>query len=115
MNTKILAVAATLFLAACGSYPVTETTHQEDVAFLYIIDAPAYATVMVDGQTIKSYGDDGSSTRDRVAIEPGVRKVLITAQDGSTLFQRDVFLDSGSTREINLDPDKRVPRSRKRE
>jgi len=115
MKSVIFAFAATLFLAACGSYPVSETSHQENVAFLYIVDAPANSRVIVDDQTLVTYDEGGSSTRDRIAIKPGVHSVRIAAADGTTLFEREVFLDQGSTRKINLDPDKRVPRSRDRE
>ncbi len=95
---------AVLCLTGLGcSYPSTKVTRGEDRPALFVVGAPATATLEVDGINhglAEQY--DGQPTT--LLVEPGTHKVRIV--DGNTiLLSKDIYVSNGETRSLTLKRD----------
>ncbi len=96
----VLAGILLLGLAACGHMPESYVTTSDDRPSLVILGPPAHAVVQVNGNTVGTTGQ--SPTKEMVIdLTPGRSHVIITAS-GSRIYDREVFVQDSTQKEIDL-------------
>lgn len=96
---KFAVILVCLALSACGGLPKRKEINTDAPSILEILAAPEGADVWVDGARVGIV----EKKRARFPIAPGTRKVKIYT-DGRALFEREVFVEKGSTRQVDLKP-----------
>lgn len=94
---RTLAILACLTLTACGAMPKHADIRADEATILVVVGAPQGAAVVVDGRMLASQGGEGT----RYVITPGTRHVEVF-MGGNLLYERDVFVQEGTTREIHI-------------
>lgn len=95
---RFLIVAATLALAACNN-PREVTRTVDSRPSLTVANAPAFATLSVDGIQVGKANDFvGRSVR----VEPGKHVVRVYAEDGKLIHEETVFVSGSAVRQITL-------------
>lgn len=99
-NAAIMAAAAAgVLLAACASYPVSETVQGGTSSAIYFESFPEDASVTVDGQYVGLAGQfDGAGQT--LAVAPGTHVVQIT-HGGDVLHDRKVYVGRDSALKIS--------------
>jgi hypothetical protein len=69
----------------------------DEATILILVGAPDGAALSVDGVMLASQSGDGK----RYVIAPGTRHVEVFL-GGNLLYERDVFIQEGTTREIRV-------------
>lgn len=96
---KLLLIALTATLGACGATPRHHETRIDRVSSLEFRHGPVGAVVLVDGREVARLGDKVTI----VPVADGTRSVLVAASGGATLFRGDVFIQDGTRKVIDLD------------
>ncbi len=94
---RTFAILACFALSACGAMPKHADIRADQATYLILLEAPAGAVVTVDGVITASQEGEGV----RYVITPGTRHVEVFLS-GSILYQRDIFIKEGTTREIRV-------------
>lgn len=98
---KIIIVALCLFVVACGSRPKHAETTKDPASVIFLADVPEGAELMIDG---KFAGVAGKKKKlNRFPVEAG-RHTVELFSGGSLIYQREVFIDKGTTREVRIGP-----------
>lgn len=95
---RLLIPALALVLAACSNpHEVTRTVDSRPS--LTVANAPAFATLSVDGVAVGKANDFiGRSIR----VEPGKHVVRVYAEDGKLIHEETVFVSGAVVRQITL-------------
>lgn len=94
---KTIAILACFTLSACGAMPKHADIRADQATWLVLLNAPAGASVVVDGVVMASQKGKG----ERYVISAGTRHVEVFI-GGSILYERDIFIREGTTREIRV-------------
>ena len=94
---RTFVILACFTLSACGAMPKHADIRADQATYLVLLDAPAGASVTVDGVFTASQDDEGA----RYVIAPGTRHVEVFL-GGNLLYEREVFIREGTTREIRV-------------
>ena len=102
MRTPLfLAVAASITLVGCASYPTSSVNQGAADAGIWISGAPSGAQVRVAGAVIgpvAAFGDSQHVAR----LEPGRHEVEILAPNGEVLSRQVVMLSAGAKYEVRV-------------
>lgn len=94
---RTLAILACFTLSACGAMPKHADIRADQATWLVLLNAPEGAAVSVDGVITASQDDKG----ERYVISAGTRHIEVFI-GGSILYERDIFIREGTTREIRV-------------
>lgn len=94
---KTLAILACFTLTACGAMPKHADIRADEATYLVLLNAPAGSAVSVDGVITASQDEEGT----RYVITAGTRHVEVYI-GGSILYEREIFIQEGTTREIRI-------------
>lgn len=94
---KILCVVVVALLAACGGLPKHKEISTDNPSILEVIGAPEGAEVWSGGNMLGTI----EKKKVRFTIASGVHKIRIVS-GSAALYDRDVFVEKGTTRQINL-------------
>lgn len=96
---KIIAVVfATLLLAACGGMPKHAETTTDLPAVLAFSNLPPGSVLVIDNNEI-TVGSDTDKLE--IVVSAGSHNVIIR-QGMTRLYEREVFVERGTTREIRI-------------
>lgn len=87
-----------LALAACGSLPKHAETTRDPGSFIMLWDMKG-AELTVDGRFVGV----ADRKKSRFPVEPGMHDVQVFS-GGRQIYQRDVFIEKGTTREVRSAP-----------
>lgn len=109
---SIMAVPALFLLFLCGckaNYPVSQESGKEDIAYLIFVSASNSGRKVVDvdldgvtsfrAETVKSKKANRRGTC--YSVQTGKRKITVK-RDGTTLYEKYVFLSPQETKVITL-------------
>lgn len=94
---RTLAILACFTLSACGAMPKHADIRADQATWLVLLNAPEGAAVSVDGVVTASEEGKG----ERYVITAGTRHIEVFI-GGSILYERDIFITEGTTREIRV-------------
>lgn len=97
----VLAVAVTLTLVGCASYPTSSVSQGAADAGIWISGAPAGAQIRVAGAVLgpaNSFAD----SRHVAPLEPGRHEVEIVAVGGAVISRQVVVLSAGAVYEVRV-------------
>lgn len=95
----VAAILAVLMLAACGGMPRHAETTTDLPAILAFEDLPAGSVIVIDDREMQ-IGDE--TDKFEIAVAAGTHNIVIR-QGSNRLYEREVFVERGTTREIRID------------
>lgn len=98
---SVLAVAVTLTLIGCASYPTSSVSQGAADAGIWISGAPAGAVVRVAG-TVLGPVNSFSDSRHLAPLEPGRHEVEIVSVGGEVVSRQVVILSAGAKYEVRV-------------
>lgn len=98
---KIITLALCLFVVACGSLPKHAETTEDPASAILLVGVPEGSELRIDG---KFAGVASKKKKlNRFPVAAGRHSVEIYSA-GALVYQREIFIDKGTTREVSVGP-----------